>query len=123
MTHYKKGDVVFFVDKPMHLNDKANRQGTVDYAFVGEDGNERYVVKYLSDKEVTYRLLGYAGIFDTMDGPSNYSKQLKDPAFCRGIAIRAGIVNEDGTLTPRYSDDPNAYWLRDGVKYYDDDEQ
>jgi hypothetical protein len=68
-------------------------------------------------------MLSAGSIWDTKDGESNFQKQLKDPVFARSIAIRAGIMNEDGTLTPPYSDDPNAYVLCDGVKLYDDDIQ
>lgn len=120
---YKKGDEVFFVNKPMYLTDKPDTSAIVHHSFIGQDDEEYVVVESCSGGHEKYRMLPFGAIWDDMKGESNMQKKLKDPKEVLKIAIRAGIYNEDGTLTPHYSDDPNAYWLRDGVKYYDDDEQ
>lgn len=118
-TIYKPGQRVFFVNKPMYFRDKPDTEGIVDYAFIGEDGEERVIVKtHLPGENLDYRLLRFNAVADEMGGETGFNKRMKDPKYARQIAIDIGIYNEDGTLTIRYG---GQYDLINGVKYYDDD--
>lgn len=123
MLHYKNGDKVWFIQKQQRLNERPDHEGTVDHSFIGEDAEEQVVIQFQDGKKIRYDIRPFGALWDNPLGESNHEKRMSDPDFAKkyamDIAIRAGVYNTDGTLTPNYSEDPNAYWLRNGVKYYD----
>ena len=117
---YTKGQHLFFINKPMSLGDLTDTEGVVEHSFIGEDGEERVVVKDLDHPgKFDYRCLHIEQTGSRRHGTTIGQDKLKDPKEVFKIAVAAGIYNEDGTLTPNYG---GEYRLFGGVKYYDDDD-
>ena len=119
-TTYQPGQTVFLVRVPKSLCDKPDTTAKVEYSFIGEDKEEYVVVKFKApDGTLEYRLVKYNSLWDTLDGQSNFQKRMLDPKYSREFGIRAGIYNEDGTLTTSYG---GEYDLINGTKFYADDD-
>lgn len=117
---YKRGQLVFFVNKPMHLHDKPDIEATVHHSFHGQNGDEYVIVESCSNGCEKYRMLHSNSLWDLMNGKSNHELLMEDPKYTMTIAVKAGIFNTDGTLTLPYRSDSNAYNLVNGIKIYDE---